>query len=96
MFEKTLLHVIMKAASGAVVSRCAYSNHSQMFCSPLCITQTPRRAQTRLLTGNTATPAVSLSCSDLLRVLWAAVVRNNGAEMITQNVQFDHKCETSV
>lgn len=86
MFEKTLLHDIMKAARGAAKSRCAGSNHSQMFCSPLCIAQTPRRARTRLLAGSTAVPAVSLSCSDLLRVLWAAAVRNNGAEMITQTL----------
>lgn len=84
MFEKTLLHDIIKAARGAAVSRCAASNHSQMLRLPLCIAQTPRGARTGLLTGNTAALAVSLSCSDLLRVLWAAAVRNNGAEMITQ------------
>lgn len=42
MFEKTLLHDIMKAARGAAVSRCAASNRSQMFCSPLCIADATR------------------------------------------------------
>lgn len=86
MFEKTLLHDIMKAARGAVLSHCAASNRSQMFCSPLCIAEMPRRAQTRLFTENMAALAVSLSCSDLLTVLWASGVRNNGAEIITQTL----------
>lgn len=84
MFEKTLLHDIIKAARGVAVFCCAASDHFQMFSLLLCIAQTPRRARTGLLTGNTAAPAVSWSCSDLLRLLWAAAVRTNGAGIITQ------------
>lgn len=79
MFEKRLLHDIMKAARGAAVSRRAASNHSQMFCSP-------RRARTGPLAGSTAAPAVSPRCSGLLRVLRAAVVGKSGAAVITQTL----------
>lgn len=59
--SQTRLRDIMKAAGEPAVSRCAASNRSQMF----CCTQTPPWAPTGLLTGSSAAPTGSLSCSDL-------------------------------